>query len=204
MHPNPVFRRVPEAQSLAFARARGFGTLSVAAAGEVLAAHLPFRLAECGTWVEMHMARSNPVLRHPGRAMLMVQGPDGYVSPDWYGADNQVPTWNYVAVHLRGALEVSEPSELRAHLERVSAAFEGPLEKRDWTLDKMEPGALARLERMIVPVRLQIETVDATWKLGQNKDETVRLAAAGQIAGSHGMEPAALAELMKTPPEDAR
>ena len=33
---------------------------------------------------------------------LIVEGPEGYISPDWYGVADQVPTWNYVAVHLVG------------------------------------------------------------------------------------------------------
>jgi len=57
--------------------------------------------------VHAHLVRSNPIaqcLRAGERkAVLAVSGPDAYVSPDWYARmPDQVPTWNYVAVHLRG------------------------------------------------------------------------------------------------------
>ncbi|RED13185.1 FMN-binding negative transcriptional regulator [Pontivivens insulae] len=204
MHPNPNFRHVSRARNLTFARERGFGTLSVAVEGEVVSSHIPFRVDESGTWVEMHLARSNPILRHPSRAVLMVTGPDAYISPDWYGVVDQVPTWNYVAVHLRGALSVLPATALRPHLERVSEHFEATLDKPAWTLGKMTPDVLTRMERMIVPVRLEIEDVQGTWKLGQNKDDDVRHAAAAAVGGSHGMEQVELGALMSSPPPQER
>ena len=58
--------------------------------------------------------------------MLAVSGPDSYVSPDWYGTGtaDQVPTWNYVAVHIRGTLRRRADETLRAHLDALSARFE--------------------------------------------------------------------------------
>jgi len=198
MHPNPAFRKPGLEQNLEFARVRGFGTLSVAAAGQVVAAHVPFVMQ--GQVAYLHLARSNPVLQHPGPALLMVMGADGYVSPDWYGAPEQVPTWNYVAVHLRGTLEVLEPDALRPHLAELSARFEGPLEKPDWTMDKMDENSILRMERMIVPVRLTVDDVQGTWKLSQNKTKAQRLGAADAIGASHGHERDTLAELMRSPP----
>ncbi|MGZ9809267.1 FMN-binding negative transcriptional regulator [Pseudoroseicyclus sp. H15] len=197
MHPNPVFHtRSPEA-NLAFARQRGFGTLAVAVAGEPLLAHVPFVVTEGE--VEAHLLRSNPIARAllaaPLRARLAVTGPEGYVSPDWYGLEDQVPTWNYVAVHLTGELELRPADELRAHLDRLSAEFEARLApKPPWLTAKMPPDLLARMMRSIVPVRLRVAEVDGTWKLGQNKPEPARLSAADQIGG-------ALGALMRDPPE---
>ena len=69
--------------------------------------------------------------------------------------------------------------------------------------DKMDPEALARMRRMIVPLRMSIEDVQGTWKLNQNKSDAARLAAADHLETSaSGHELAALAQLMRTPPED--
>jgi transcriptional regulator len=135
-------------------------------------------------------------------AVIAVSGPDGYVSPDWYGVDDQVPTWNYVAVHLRGRLERLGDGLMRDMLDRQSAAYEERLApKRPWTADKMSAGALDRLMRSILPFRLHVERIDATWKLNQNKPEAARLAAAEAIGLSEiGQETAALARLMRAPP----
>jgi transcriptional regulator len=203
MHPNPVFRQAPEAATLAFLRARAFGTLAVNAEAGPLLSHVPFLLAEDAASADLHLVRSNPIVRLDGvAAVIAVSGPDGYVSPDWYGVDDQVPTWNYVAVHLRGRLERLGDGLMRDMLDRQSAAYEDRLApKRPWTADKMSTGALERMMRSILPFRLHVERIDATWKLNQNKPEAARLAAAEAIGLSEiGQETAALARLMRGPP----
>ena len=202
MHPNPAFRQAPAERALAFARERGFGVLTVAAPEGVLAAHLPFVLER--ERVAAHLVRSNPLTRAlkagPMQALLIVSGADGYVSPDWYGEAESVPTWNYVAVHLRGTLELINESLLRAHLERLSANFEERLApKPPWRIDKMEPEGLAKKLRQIVPVEMTVESVESTFKLNQNRSERARAGAAAALAagGTPGLETEALAALMQ-------
>ncbi|MEL6207714.1 MAG: FMN-binding negative transcriptional regulator, partial [Pseudomonadota bacterium] len=154
---------------------------------------------------ELHVMRSNPLARARGEArpaLMAVTGPDAYVSPDWYGLADQVPTWNYIAVHLRGPLELLPPESLRSLLDRLSDAMEARLDKQPWTSAKMSPGLMERMMRSLVPARMRIESVDSTWKLNQNKPDTARVQAAEQIAGarSPGSEHAALAALMRAVP----
>lgn len=205
MHPNPAFRKADAAADLAFAAARGFGTLIASGAEGPLAAHVPFAIDADAGRLETHLVRSNPLARALGEgaapALLAVSGPDGYVSPDWYGDPGQVPTWNYVAIHLRGRLALAPAETLRAHLARLSETFEPRLApKRPWTMDKMAPAALARLMRAIVPATMTIDRVESTWKLNQNKSPDAREGAAAAIEGSVGAELAALAALMRAPP----
>jgi transcriptional regulator len=164
---------------------------------------VPFLLSEDGAFADLHLVRSNPIARLDGVAgVIAVSGPDGYVSPDWYGVEDQVPTWNYVAVHIRGRLERLGDGLMRDMLDRQSAAYETRLlPKRPWTADKMSEGALDRLMRSILPFRLHVERIDATWKLNQNKTEAARLGAAAEIARSAiGQETGTLAGLMRDPP----
>ncbi len=207
MHPNPVFRQESEARARAFAAERGFGALTVAAGGEVLAAHVPFLLE--GDRIEAHLVRSNPIARALGAgpmpARLLVTGPDGYVSPDWYGEADLVPTWNYVAVHLFGELRLGDPDGLLGHLERVSARFEAGLApKPPWTHHKMSDGVMARMMRQILPVEMTLARVESTFKLNQNRTPAARAGAAERLAEGRtpGQETAALARLMRGVPED--
>lgn len=202
MHPNPVFRQEPEARALAFAAERGFGVLTAAGPEGVLAAHVPFVLA--GDRVEAHLVRSNPLARWlregPAEALLIVSGPDGYVSPDWYGIEGRVPTWNYVAVHLRGALQLLPDARLRPVLERLSDQFEVRLAPKPvWKTDKVDPEALAKMLRQIVPAELAVARVDSTFKLAQNREDFARLNAAEAMSagGTPGMDTPALAALMR-------
>ncbi|OYX43999.1 MAG: negative transcriptional regulator [Rhodobacterales bacterium 32-67-9] len=207
MHPNPAYRQIPTDTILAFARDRGFGTLTVNGPDGPLASHIPFVVRPDHTSLELHLVRSNPIARAlatPQAALLAVTGPDGYISPDWYGMEDQVPTWNYVAAHLRGTLTALSPDEMRGQLDRLSAEFESRLlPKAPWRVEKMPAEALDRLMRMILPCRFDIATVDGTWKLGQNKPGAARLGAAdGMAAAGIGSEIAALADLMRRSAED--
>ncbi len=202
MHPNPAFRQVSVDDSLSFARARGFGTLAVNGAAGPIMAHVPFLITETGGLCALvHLARSNAIARAelPCPAVIAVTGPESYISPDWYGADDQVPTWNYVAVHLRGRLEPLPAEALHPMVDDLSAIFEARLSpKKPWVSTKMSDGVMERMLRMILPYRLVIEGVEGTWKLGQNKTPEQR---AGAVAGLQAWdEPSprqALATLMQ-------
>lgn len=201
MHPNPAFRKEAQNKSIAFVKERGFGMLTVNGPDGPLAAHVPFVMGD-GDYLELHLVRSNPIARaldSDQPALLAISGPDGYVSPDWYEiGHDQVPTWNYVAVHIRGTLSKRSPDELRDHLDHLSASFEDRLDKTPWRTDKMPDDALNKMMRMIIPFRMTLDSVDSTWKLNQNKPPEARYRASAEIAKSPiGQELADLSRLMK-------
>ncbi len=202
MHPNPAFRAEDTARHIAFARERAFGVLTLSTDQAPLLSHVPFLISEDGAVADLHLVRSNPIvhaLKQPRVARIAVSGPDGYISPDWYGAEDQVPTWNYVAVHLTGRIRVLPHSELRDLLDRQSAFYEERLRpKPPWTAGKMNSDALERMMRMIVPCRLQVDDIQGTWKLNQNKTDKMRHSAADYVeADGFGSETGLLATLMR-------
>ncbi|MCF6320701.1 MAG: FMN-binding negative transcriptional regulator [Rhizobiaceae bacterium] len=205
MHPNRGFRKAEDQQNIRFAHQRSFGILAVNADNGPLMAHIPFLLSKDGKHLEAHLVRSNPILKLINGgvdAVLAVSGPDSYVSPDWYGIDNQVPTWNYVAVHLRGKLVKLPSDKLPDHLQRLSDNFEKLLAPKPvWRIDKMETDIFNKMLRMIIPIHLEVTSIDGTWKLGQNKPDEVRISAAKEMADNGiGLEFMQLAGLMKNPP----
>lgn len=204
MHPNPAFRTAERAKNLAFARDRGFGIVAVSAStGAPHMSHLPFLISDDGQTADLHLVRSNPIVRALKEgalaARIAVNGPDGYISPDWYGVEDQVPTWNYVAVHLTGTLELLPPETLRDVIDRQSAFFESRLApKPAWASDKMPADVLDRFMRAIVPARFVIADVEGTWKLNQNKSDEARQRAADFTeAYGFGVEPMILAGMMR-------
>lgn len=202
MHPNPAFRKETDVQNIDFAREQGFGMLAVASPEAPLISHIPFLLSQDGSTAEFHLVRSNPIaraLKSPLRARLAIQGGHSYVSPDWYGVADQVPTWNYIAVHLVGEIELRPAEELRDLLDRQSAVYEKRLmPKPPWTTAKMTPDVLDKMMRQIVPCRMRVDQIDGTWKLGQNKPDAVRLQAADHMdAYGFGNEVRVLAALMR-------
>lgn len=202
MHPNQIFHTQDDDANIAFARERAFGVLAVNGPEGPMMAHVPFLIADEGTQLELHLVRSNPIaraLKEPMTAKIAVSGADSYISPDWYGVPDQVPTWNYVAVHLKGVIERRPQEELLDLLDRQSAHFEEQLQpKAPWKTGKMAPDMLHAMMRQIVPCRMTIGAVDGTWKLNQNKPDEVRLGAADHVdAYGMGSEIALLAALMR-------
>ncbi|WP_223427302.1 FMN-binding negative transcriptional regulator [Tateyamaria pelophila] len=202
MHPNPAFHTQAKVANIAFARQRAFGILAVNGPEGPMLSHVPFLIVDNGAQLDLHLVRSNPIARVVdvrAAAKIAVSGADGYISPDWYVVPDQVPTWNYVAVHLTGVLERRPQAEMREMLDRQSAHFEEQLlPKSPWKTEKMTPEVLDRMMQQIVPFRMSIKTVDGTWKLNQNKPDAVRLRAADHVdASGMGSETAILAALMR-------
>ncbi len=200
MHPNQAFHTKEAEDNLAYAAGRAFGILAVNGPEGPILSHVPFLIDGETAW--LHLVRSNPIarlLREPLQAAIAVSGPDSYVSPDWYGAEDQVPTWNYVAVHLRGELTLEPQDKLREVIDRQSAFFEAKLlPKTPWASSKMTPDVMNRMMRQIVPCRLSIKDVSGTWKLNQNKPDDVRLRAADKLeTDGIGTDLAILAGMMR-------
>lgn len=206
MHPNSAYRPDNRSESTAIAREAGFGVLAVSAPDAApMLSHVPFLLSEDGTRAELHLVRSNPIARAvtaPVPARIAVQGPHGYISPDWYGLDDQVPTWNYLAIHLTGLLKPMPEDTLPDLLARQSAFYEATLApKPEWRMDKLDPDTATKLMRQIRPFLFEVTVIDSTWKLGQNKPDAARLSAADHLeAQGMASEAGLLAALMRRPP----
>ncbi|MBN8807919.1 MAG: FMN-binding negative transcriptional regulator [Sphingomonas sp.] len=192
MHPNATFRWQDREAMRALVRELGFGTVFAATPDGPRVAHVPVVWLDDDT-LGLHLARGNGIVRHLDGtpAVFSALGPDGYISPDWYGlGQDQVPTWNYVAVELEGIMRRMAQDELVAQVDQLSAEQEARLApKLAWTRDKMDAGLFAKMTQAIVGFRLEVTAWRGTLKLGQNKPEAARLSAAdgAEAAGRRGI-----------------
>lgn len=192
MHPNSTFRWEDRVAMRALVAELGFGQLFAATADGPRVAQVPVVWLDQDT-LGLHVARGNGIVRHLDGAtgLFTALGPDGYVSPDWYGlGPDQVPTWNYVAVELEGTMRRMSDDELVAQLDQLSAEQEGKLApKAPWTRDKMDPKLFGKMTTAIVGFRLEIAGWRGTLKLGQNKPDAARLSAAdgAEASGRRGI-----------------
>jgi len=181
MHPNRAFAWDDRDAMLALIGDVGFCTVFVDGPAVV---HAPVAVAAPDR-LRFHVSRSNravPAL-DGGRALLSCLGPDAYVSPDWYGTPDQVPTWNYLAVEAEGPLRRLSEAELTGLLDALSAEHEARLApKPAWTRGKMTPGRFAGMLKAIVGFELTVEALRGTRKLGQHKQEAERAGAAAGLA----------------------
>jgi transcriptional regulator len=134
-----------------------------------------------------HMAKANPHWREIGTdtpALIIVTGPDAYVSPSWYAAKSEhgkvVPTWNYSAVHLTGtARAYQDPAWLRMAVEELTEVHEG---QRDdpWRVADAPSAYVEGQLRGIVGIELTVTSVEGKAKLSQNRSHEDR---EGVVAG---------------------
>lgn len=180
MHPNGAFHWQDAAEMLAFVAKVSFATICVDGPAMV---HAPLLVAAPDRLL-FHVSRSNPAApRLEGRAIASVLGPDFYVSPDWYGVPDQVPTWNYVAVEAEGPLRRLDEGELPALLDGLSEAEESRLApKPAWTPAKMSEGRFDAMLKAIAGFELQVEALRGTRKLGQNKGREQQARVADALA----------------------
>jgi len=186
MHPNAAFRWEDRDAMRALVAELGFGALFCATPDGPRVAQVPVVWLDDAT-LGLHLARGNGIVRHldGATALFVAQGPDGYVSPDWYGLDhNQVPTWNYVAVELEGTMRRMEHEALVAQVDQLTAQQESRLDKTPWTRSKMDPAMFDKMTSAIVGFRLEIVAWRGTLKLGQHKPEAARLSAADGVEAS--------------------
>jgi transcriptional regulator len=153
--------------------------------GYPLATRLP--LVWEGDRVLLHLALANPHWRSiepETRALLIVTGPEAYVSPSYYASKAEhgrvVPTWNYSAVHLTGRLTVrSDPDWLRAQVGLLTDTMETGL-PHPWSVEDAPTSYVDQQLKAIVGLELVVERVEGKAKLSQNRSAEDR---AGVIAG---------------------
>jgi len=176
MHPNRKFHLSDAVAMAELVRQIGFGLLVVQAAEGLRAVHVPL-LVDDGR-LRFHVSRGNSVhasLAGGRDALIVVDGPHAYVSPDWYGLEDRVPTWNYVAVEAEGPVRPLDDGALVRLLDDLSQEHERRLApKPAWTRDKMSPGRFDGLVKAIGGFEMNVAAWRGTAKVDQDKPPAVR------------------------------
>jgi transcriptional regulator len=132
--------------------------------------------------VVAHMAKANPHWKQISPdmpALLIVSGPDAYISPSWYAAKSEhgkvVPTWNYTAVHLAGTVRVREETQwLRDAVTQLTDLHEQDREDR-WHVSDAPANYIEGQLRGIVGLEITITKVEGKAKLSQNRSDADQL-----------------------------
>ena len=175
--------------------------VTVDADGAPFASHLPvlYRRDGAKVLVEGHWARPNPQAGHGGTALLIVHGPDAYISPGWYPDKElaaRVPTWNYAVAHLSGTLQTFDDEDALADLVmRTSDRFEAAVGQA-WRFEPQRPDHRRQL-RGIVGFRFEPARIELKFKLNQNHPEANREAVADALAQRDDDGSRAVAALMR-------
>ena len=132
-----------------------------------------------GEWGALlgHVARNNGQWRTPtiGEALVIVRGPDAYISPRWYATKREhgrvVPTWNYITAHVYGELIIhDDPGWVEANVRRLSEHHER-INEQPWSVDDAPATYIAGQLKAIVGVEVVIDRVEGKLKLSQNRSD---------------------------------
>jgi transcriptional regulator len=180
MHPALPFHETDTATLVTRVRDHPFALVCATDGTRIHAAHAPILLDETdgAPILRFHLSVANAVtsaLLDGGSALIVFTGDHAYVSPDWYGQDDQVGTWNYLSVEAEGPVTRLDDTGATQLLDDLSELFEaGLFPKPPWRRAKMAPG---RFEAMLPGIRafsLTPTRFEGITKLSQNKPQSAR------------------------------
>jgi transcriptional regulator len=158
----------------AFLRENSFAILITIHDGRPIGTHIPLQLEKDAAGKDCllgHLSLGNEQkhdLTTGAKVLAIFAGPHSYVSPRWYTKIN-VPTWNYIAVHIYGTITIMEGEQLRAALSRLVDTYEHHM-PHPVHMDEIPEKELQADLRGIIGFRISIDEIQAAYKLSQNRD----------------------------------
>lgn len=158
-----------------FVAQNGFGILISQTDARFLATHIPLELDadEQGAPILVgHLSRGNPQWKnfaHDSQVLVIFNGAQSYVSSSWYDHEN-VPTWNYIAVHIYGKIKIITGEKLLLALKKLVDKYEQRSAK-PVSVATMSAAMLQKEMRGIVGFEVEITEIQAAYKLSQNRDD---------------------------------
>ncbi len=156
-----------------FIVANSFGILVTQVDAKPWATHIPLELDTDYNGNDIlvgHIAKANPqwnYFKEDAQVLCIFNGPHSYVSSSWY-KEEEVPTWNYIAVHVYGTLKVQTEEALLASLHKLVDKYEAnskePVSSREMSAKTM------RQIKGVVGFEIKIEDIQATYKLSQGRE----------------------------------
>ncbi len=138
------------------------------------ATHTPLELDEDSEGKPIlvgHIAKANPQGRSftsNSKVLCIFNGPHAYISSSWY-KEEEVPTWNYIAVHVYGTLKVLSEEETMGFLHKLVDKYEKD-SKHPISLKDMSPKTLRQVKG-VIGFSIEVEEVQAAYKLSQSRPQ---------------------------------
>lgn len=158
----------------AFLKENSFGILINQTNGKLCATHIPIEIeinADGKEILQGHISKLNPQAEgfaENDQVLAVFSGPHAYISSSWYDHEN-VPTWNYIAVHVYGRIkivdEVAAIASLKKLVDKYEASSKNPVRIEDLSEKTM------REARGIYAFEIEIDEIQATKKMSQNRDD---------------------------------
>ncbi len=173
----PKYAQNSDAHSIKeFIMQNGFGILVSLSSQKLVATHIPMQFSPDRSKLTGHVSKANPQWKDftdKAEVLAIFSGPHAYISSSWYDHEN-VPTWNYIAAHVYGRIQLIEGNELyeslKYLLDKYEASSENPV-----SMASMSPEYLHKSVLGLVGFEISITSIEATYKLSQNRDRKNQL-----------------------------
>lgn len=172
-----IFKDDDPASLRARIKANPLGTLVLHHGGELEANHIPFVLVadDRGEQLLAHIPRANPLSQLTGdhQALVIFQGPQGYISPSWYASKAEhgkvVPTWNYAVTHVHGTLRViDDPHWVKQQVQQLTEQQERGREA-PWAVNDAPADYIDKMVAALVGIEIRISRMEGKNKASQNQ-----------------------------------
>ncbi len=152
----------------------GFATIVSLDGSNILATHTPLMLQKEGDneYLYGHIAKANEQVQslvNDSTVLAIFMENHTYISSSWYDHVN-VPTWNYIAVHIKGVLTLLNEEETLHSLHDLVGKYEASSPK-PFHISQMTDADVKAHLRGLVAFKIKIDKIDASWKLSQNRDD---------------------------------
>ena len=203
MYTPDIYKNENQEEIEKFLRENSFGILINQTNGKLWATHIPLELAtnvEGKTILEGHISKEN--LQWNGflesnEVLAVFSGPHSYISSSWYDHEN-VPTWNYIAVHVYGKIKIIEGQAVIDSLEKLVDKYEQNRENPT-RIENLSEKTMMQA-RGIVAFEIEIEKIEATRKMSQNRDSKNYQNIISELEKSNTADSLATAKEMKKCP----
>ena len=187
------FKQDDEQELLALMRDYPFATLITYTKSGIEVNHLPISISwqEGKLYLHAHIAKVNKFwqsVAELSEAMVIFNGPNCYISPNHYPTKQQtgkaVPTWNYIAVHVKGAIRfIHDASWIHRALETLTTEHESKSEN-PWAMSDVPASYINKMLPAIVGIEIAVTSITGQWKLSQNQPEINQLGVIDGLSAS--------------------
>lgn len=190
----PEFAINDQSEMIEFIRKYSFGIMITYSEG-FRTSHIPFIITANDPLVLWgHLATGNQQLRGIGdsRALVIFSGPHSYISPSWYAVPGQVPTWDYVTVHVEGTVRLSSRDETTKMLEKMVNFYESG----STLAGKLREKPYQDMMSGIVGFKVQVDRIWGKAKLSQNHSVEDRMGVIDHLSRSINQDEVEIAKLI--------
>lgn len=203
MYTPEIYKNENQEEIKKFLQENSFGILINQTNGKLCATHIPLELDTNENGSEIlwgHISKENPQWNgfiDNDQILAVFSGPHSYISSSWYDHEN-VPTWNYIAVHVYGKIKIIEGEAVIQSLKKLVDKYEQNSENPVRVEDLSKETMMQSLG--IVAFEIEITEIQATKKLSQNRDEKNHQNIISKLEKTNNNQSIAIANEMKKCP----